>query len=90
MKTDFTPHLQPRTAPQIRCGHTDCRYYSPVSDSCDYLLRRFERRGCPADADCLRYEPAGGGRSDQSGLSALIFSRKALDFSLRCCRITVF
>lgn len=34
-----------------------CKYYSLKTFTCDYMLRRYERRGCPIDG-CTRYEPS--------------------------------
>ena len=59
MKLDFAPSLRLRGPSELRCGHTDCCYYTPRTDSCDYLLIEFEPRGCPPTADCPRYAPAG-------------------------------
>ena len=58
MKLDYAPALCPRGPSELRCGHTDCCYYTPRTDSCDYLLIEFEPRGCPPTADCPRYAPA--------------------------------
>ena len=58
MKTDYLPHLRPRSAPTLRCGHTDCCYYTRETDSCDYLLIEYRRRGCPPTPDCPCFAPA--------------------------------
>lgn len=57
MRTEYLPALMPR-ASCLRCGHTDCCYYTRQTDSCDYLLIEFRRRGCPPTPDCARYAPA--------------------------------
>lgn len=67
MKADYAPTLRPRGVSELRCGHTDCCYYTPCTDSCDYLLIERKQRGCPPTADCPRYAPAGRlreGRAD--------------------------
>lgn len=63
MKTRYLAHLQPRSAPTLRCGHTDCCYYTRDTDSCDYLLIEYRRRGCPPTPDCPCFAPAGRARS---------------------------
>ena len=63
MKADYVPALQPRGVSVLRCGHTDCCYYMPRTDSCDYLLIEYEPRGCPPDPGCARYAPVGGLRA---------------------------
>lgn len=59
MKLDYAPALRPRGVPELRCGHTDCCYYTPRTDSCDYILIEFQPRGCPPSPDCPHYAPAG-------------------------------
>lgn len=66
MKADFILGFRPRGVSELRCGHTDCCYYTPETDSCDYLLIEFRPRGCPPDADCPRYAPAGRLRDEHS------------------------
>lgn len=63
MKAGYLPHLQPRSAPTLRCGHTDCCYYTRETDSCDFLLIEYHRRGCPPTPDCPCFAPASGVRS---------------------------
>ncbi len=58
MSFDYAPALCPRGRSELRCGHRDCCYYAPRTDSCDYLLIEFEPRGCPPTADCPRYAPS--------------------------------
>ena len=53
---DWAPALGLRRESQLTCGHLDCRYCTPHTDSCDYLLMEGRRRGCPATPDCARYE----------------------------------
>ena len=53
---DWAPALGTRRESQLTCGHPDCRYYTPTTDSCDYLLLEGHRRGCPATRDCRYYE----------------------------------
>lgn len=60
MNGGYAPALRPRGAPELRCGHTDCRYCTLRTDSCDYLLIEFRRRGCPPTPDCSRYTPRAG------------------------------
>ncbi len=59
MKLDYTPALRPRGPSELRCGHTDCCYCTPRTDSCDYLLIEGQPRGCPPTPDCPHYAPAG-------------------------------
>ena len=73
MKTDYLPALRTRSASQLLCGHTDCRYYSPLTDSCDYLLIAYEPRGCPPTPDCPRCVPVGRpGLRESEALAARI------------------
>lgn len=58
MRTDYLPSLRTRSS-QLLCGHCDCCYYAPDTDSCDYLLVEYKPRGCPPTPDCPRYAPAG-------------------------------
>lgn len=58
MKLDYVPALPPRELSTLRCGHRDCRYYCPETDSCDYILLEYRRRGCPPTPDCARFLPA--------------------------------
>ncbi|MCR5664252.1 MAG: hypothetical protein K6G17_05135 [Oscillospiraceae bacterium] len=59
MNAEYAPMLRPRTEALIRCGRCSCRYYCRETDSCDYLLTEYRRRGCPPDPDCARYSPRG-------------------------------
>lgn len=59
MIADYAPGLGEWRVSQLLCGHLDCCYCSPRTDSCDYLLIEEERRGCPPTPDCPRYVPAG-------------------------------
>ena len=59
MKLDTVPAFRPRGVSVLRCGHRDCCYYTPRTDSCDYLLIEFRPRGCPPTPDCPHYAPAG-------------------------------
>lgn len=70
MKTDFTPALRPFGVSELRCGHTDCCYYTADTDSCDYMLIEYRRRGCPPEPACPCYAPAGRLREDGSGSEA--------------------
>ena len=70
MKADYVPALQPRGVSVLRCGHTDCCYYMPRTDSCDYLLIEYEPRGCPPDPGCARYAPVGGLRAGMGYVGA--------------------
>jgi len=36
----------------------DCEYFSNYTNTCDYTLRMYERRGCPTNA-CTKYKPRG-------------------------------
>ena len=84
MKHDYAPALRPRGISELRCGHTDCCYYTPRTDSCDYLLIEFKRRGCPPTPDCPHYAPAGrlrDGRSDS--LAARVQACLDMGWSIR-------
>ena len=84
MKADYAPALQPRGASVLRCGHTDCCYYMPRTDSCDYLLIKYEPRGCPPDPDCARYAPVGGLRAGaEEDLAACIQACTDMGLSIR-------
>ena len=84
MKLDFAPSLRLRGPSELRCGHTDCCYYTPRTDSCDYLLIEFEPRGCPPTADCPRYAPAGRLREDpNSVLAARVQAYMDMGWSVR-------
>lgn len=84
MKADYAPALQPRGVSVLRCGHTDCRYYTPCTDSCDYLLIEYERRGCPPESDCARYTPVLGPRAGAEGdLAACIQACTDMGWSVR-------
>ena len=62
MRTDYLPSLRTRSS-QLLCGHCDCCYYAPDTDSCDYLLVEYKPRGCPPTPDCPRYAPAAADRA---------------------------
>jgi hypothetical protein len=84
MTCDYTPALSPRGPSELRCGHTDCCYYTPRTDSCDYLLIEFEPRGCPPTADCPRYAPSGRLREDpNSVLAARVQAYMDMGWSVR-------
>ncbi len=72
MKTEYLPSLRTRSS-QLLCGRTDCCYYAPRTDSCDYLLVEYKPRGCPPTPDCPRCAPVGHlRRADSSALAARI------------------
>ena len=70
MRADYTPALHPRGPSTLRCGHSDCRYCTPGTDSCDFLLIEYRPRGCPPTPDCPRYTPAGPLRGTDDGAAA--------------------
>lgn len=39
----------------VKCQ--DCKWHSRESDTCDYYLYNFVRRGCPPGENCTRYKP---------------------------------
>ena len=84
MKADYCPALQPRGVSTLRCGHSDCRYCTPRTDSCDYLLIEFRPRGCPPTPDCPHYAPAGRLRAGTGdALSARIQAYADMGWSTR-------
>lgn len=75
----------------VRCK--TCRYYSYKTHTCDYMLRRFDRRGCPVDA-CDKYEPnhlagrlaqycaAGGGLSGEKAELLRLYDLGLTDYEI--------
>ena len=84
MNADYCPALRPRGLSRLRCGHGDCRYCTPRTDTCDYLLITCEPRGCPPTPDCPRYAPAEPlRRADASDLPARIQAYTDMGWSTR-------
>ncbi len=47
----------PAVPAQAGCGRTDCKYHGRNGIGCNFLYWTFQRRGCPAGNECLRYTP---------------------------------
>ena len=53
-----------------------CQYYASYTDTCDFFLLTYQRRGCPPE-QCTRYEPLGQD-TVRSPLQARALIRKQL------------
>ena len=63
-----------------RCNHYDCVYYSPSTNTCDYMIIAGTPRGCKATEDCEKY------CTDVSQVKPLYLAYKMRDINFKHIR----